>query len=152
MIQLFLEPDDVTEIVGFNGNIDIDRLKPSIEVAQKTLVYNILEKQLYDKIYQGGNTGVYSTILNEFVRPILAWHSASLFLSLNTIKTNNTGSYKLSGNAGDSLPTSQEITNLAMSYKNIATSYEGQFLEFMKTANIPEFTNLNKKNNGTIWH
>lgn len=147
MIQLFLEQDDVAEIVGFSSNIDIDRLKPSIEVAQKTLVYNLLGKPLYDKIYLGNNTGIYLEILTDYVRPILAWHSASLFLSLNTIKTNNTGSYKLGNNTGDTLPSSQEITNLANSYKTIAVSYEGQFLKFMETQNVPEFATATKKSN-----
>ena len=42
MIQLFLEPDDISEIVGFDGNIDIDRIKPIIEVAQKINIKNLL--------------------------------------------------------------------------------------------------------------
>lgn len=153
MIQLFLEPDDISEIVGFDGNIDIDRIKPIIEVAQKINIKNLLGDDLYNVIYQGSLSGNYLKILNDYIRPILAWHTASIYLSLNTFKTANNGSFKLGGNTGDTSPTSLEIKEMASNYKNIAVSYEGQFLKFMATIEIPEFKNAKKTtDNLTNWY
>jgi len=153
MIKLILRPNDISEIVGFNGNIDVNQLKPMIETSQRISLKNVFGDDLLTKLQEPILTGVYVTILENFAIPILAWHSASLYLSLNTIKTANNGSYKLSGNNGDALPTASEIKDMALSYKNVAISYENQFLEFMKTQNIPEFKQENRTTNRIIpWY
>jgi hypothetical protein len=51
MMKLFLQPNDIASLTGFNGNIDIDSLKPIINTAQTTQVKRVLGTKLYDKIY-----------------------------------------------------------------------------------------------------
>jgi hypothetical protein len=60
-MKLFLQPNDIASLTGFNGNIDIDSLKPIINTAQTTSK-RVLGTKLYDKIYTDLNslTGNYA--------------------------------------------------------------------------------------------
>ena len=156
MIKLFLQPNDISVLTGFNGNIDIDNLKPSINVAQTTHIKRILGKDLYDKIYTDLETlsGDYLTIYNDYVVYMLAFFSASTYLALNTTKVNNLGTYKINAeNSTNATPS--EVNTLGKNYESIAISYETNFYEFMKTINIPEYgqIELNKPTTNLIpWY
>jgi hypothetical protein len=50
-MKLFLQPNDIASLTGFNGNIDIDSLKPIINTAQTTQVKRVLGTKLYDIRY-----------------------------------------------------------------------------------------------------
>lgn len=153
MITLLIQPDEVTNVVGFNDNIDFDNLRPAIEVAQNINLYNFLGLALITKLQSGNLTGVYSTISNDYVKPILAWHSASIYLSLNTFKTANNGNFKLNGGDGDVQPTPTEIKEQIVNHKNVALSYESKFLDYAKTIEIPEFKiESSNKTNMINWY
>lgn len=140
MIKLFLQPNDIPALTGFNGNIDADSLKPSINVAQTTHLKRILGQDLYDKIYTDLDVlaGDYLTIYNDYIVYMLAFFSASTYLALNTTKVNNLGSYKITAeNSTNATPS--EVNTLGKNYESIAISYELNFYNFMKTISIPEY-------------
>jgi hypothetical protein len=142
MITLLLKPNDISEIVGFGGNIDVDQLKPSINVAQTTHIKRILGNDLYTKIYNdySGSTlsGDYLTIYNDYVVYMLSFFAASTYLTINTTKTTNSGSYKIGVDGSQNTPPT-EINSLAKNYEAIAINYERTFYEFIKTISIPEY-------------
>jgi len=140
MIKLFLQPNDIAVLTGFSGNIDVDNLKPSINVAQTTHIKRILGKDLYAKIYTDLDTlaGDYLTIYNDYVVYMLAFFSASTYLALNTTKVTNLGTYKINAE-NSSIATPSEVNTLGKNYESIAISYETTFYEFMKTITIPEY-------------
>jgi hypothetical protein len=69
-----------------------------------------------------------------------AFFSASIYLSLNTSKTTNAGTYKLNPE-NTTTSTASEVNTLGKNYEAIAIVYETNFKEFMKTITIPEWTN-----------
>ena len=152
MIQLFIKETDIAELTGFSGNIDSDSIKPAINVAQTTHLKRILGQSLYDKISTEieNNTlsGDYLTIYNDYIVYMTAFFSASIYLSLNTSKTTNAGTYKLNPDNATS-SSNNEVVILGNNYKAIATSYEDNFREFMKTISIPEWTSTENTKSST---
>ena len=140
MIKLFLQPNDIPELTSFSGNIDIDQLKPIINIAQTTFIKRILGKDLYDKIYTDLDTlsGEYLTILNDYIVPMTAFYTVSIYLSLSVAKVTEQGAYKR-GIEGSTTLTTTELNSLADSYKGIAITYEENFREYMKTISIAEY-------------
>jgi len=152
MIQLFIKETDIAELTGFSGNIDADSIKPAINVAQTTHLKRILGQSLYDKISTEieNNTlsGDYLTIYNDYIVYMTAFFSASIYLSLNTSKTTNAGTYKLNPDNATS-SSNNEVVILGNNYKAIAASYEDNFREFMKTISIPEWTSTENTKSST---
>ena len=142
MIQLFIKETDIAELTGFSGNIDTDSLVPAINVAQTTYLRRILGIDLYNKIASdienNSLSGDYLTIYNDYVIFMTAFFSASIYLSLNTSKTTNAGTYKFNPENSTS-STASEVNTLGKNYESIGLSYEENFREFMKTITIPEY-------------
>lgn len=139
-MKLFLQPNDISSLTGFNGNIDSDSIKPSINTAQTTQVKRVLGTKLYDKIYNELDTlsGEYATIFNDYVIYMTAFFTASIYLSLSVDKVSNGGVFKLTAeNATNTSDT--KINTLSKNYEAIAISYENNFKEFMATITIPEY-------------
>lgn len=155
-MKLFLTPNDIAALTGFNGNIDSDSIKPAINTAQTTQVKRILGTKLYDKIYTDleSLTGDYKTIYDDYVVYMTAFFSASIYLSLSIDKVSNGGVFKLSAeNATNS--TDAKVNQLSKNYEAIAISYEGNFKEFMATISIPEYgieETLAEKTNFIPWY
>ncbi len=144
MIKLFLQPNDIPELTSFSGNIDIDQLKPIINIAQTTFIKRILGKDLFDKINTDLETlsGEYLTIFNDYIAPMAAFYSVSIYLSLSIAKVTEQGAFKR-GVEGSTNLTTPELNSLGDSYKSIAISYEENFREFMKTTTIVEWKQEN---------
>jgi hypothetical protein len=139
-MKLFLQPNDIAALTGFNGNIDSDSIKPAINTAQTTQVKRVLGTKLYDKIYADLDTlsGAYLTIYNDYVVYMTAFFTASIYLSLSVDKVSNGGVFKLSAeNATNS--SDVKVNQLSKNYEAIALSYESNFKDFMTTITIPEY-------------
>lgn len=149
-MKLFLQPNDIASLTGFNGNIDNDTIKPAINTAQTTQVKRVLGTRLYDKIYTDLNTlsGNYATIFNDYVVYMTAFFTASIYLSLSVDKVANGGVFKLS--AENATNTSDaKVNTLSKNYEAIAISYENNFKEFMETITIPEWGTEEKESENT---
>lgn len=139
-MKLFLQPNDIAALTGFNGNIDNDAIKPAINTAQTTQVKRVLGTKLYNKIYTDLEAldGHYLTIYEEYVVYMTAFFSASIYLSLSVDKVSNGGVFKVS--AENATNTSDvKVNQLSKNYEAIAISYESNFKEFMTTITIPEY-------------
>lgn len=139
-MKLFLQPNDISALTGFNGNIDLDSIKPIINTAQTTQVKRVLGTKLYKKIYDDLETlsGNYLTIYNDYVVYMTAFFTASIYLSLSVDKVSNGGVFKLS--AENATNTSDvKVNQLSKNYEAIAISYESNFKEFMTTISITEY-------------
>lgn len=142
MTKLLIKASDIPDITGTSGNIDVDSIRPSINIAQNTNVKRVLGQELYAKIvadYTAGTlSGVYETIYKEYVVYMLAFHTISVYLSLGVSKVANNGTYKI-GVEGSTNLTLNENAILGKNYEAVAISYEGMFFEYMKAINIPEY-------------
>jgi hypothetical protein len=149
-MKLFLQPNDITSLTGFSGNIDNDSIKPAINTAQTTQVKRVLGTKLYDKIYTDLDnlSGNYATIFNDYVVYMTAFFTASIYLSLSVDKVSNGGVFKLSAENANNT-SDAKVNLLSKNYEAIAISYENNFKEFMETISIPEWGTEEKQAENT---
>ncbi|MHC0441004.1 DUF6712 family protein [Flavobacterium sp. 3-210] len=150
--KILIKPNTISETVGFGGNIDINQLTPSIVIAQTTYLKRILGTDLYDRIeadYSAGTlSGTYETIYTDYVIDMLSFFSCSVYLSINTSKTTNAGTYKIGVEGSQNTP-ANELTILGKTYESIAIQYESNFYEFISKNPVPEYGNNNDTKNTT---
>lgn len=150
--KILIKPNTISETVGFGGNIDINQLTPSIVIAQTTYIKRILGTDLYDKIstdYSAGTlAGIYETIYTDYVIDMLSFFACSVYLSINTSKTTNAGTYKIGVEGSTNTPLN-ELTILGKTYESIAIQYETNFYEFINKNSIPEYGKNNDTQNTT---
>lgn len=143
MITLLLTDSDIPSLTSFSGNIDADSIKPYIYLAQKNDIKKILGLNLYTKIYDdyvaGTLAGTYKTIYDDYVVEMLVFFSCSKFMVFGGYKTTNNGIHKVNID-GALVPDPKEVNKLSAEYKSLAAASEYNFYEYMKTINIPEWT------------
>ncbi len=140
-IILMIRPKDVIERTVFNGNIDGDSLMPLILIAQTTNLKSFLGKKLYDKLYNdfvaNSLSGVYLEIYEEYVKDILAYNTAALFIDFGSYKVSENGVYRVTGENMN--PTDEsDTTRLVLRYNTLTANAESNFKEFVQGLNLPE--------------
>lgn len=145
MVTLLLNQNDIPSLTSFDGNIDADKLKPYIFLAQKNDVRKALGVALYNKIladYKSNSlTDVYETIYNDFVVDMLVFFSCSMYMSFGGIKVSNKGNHKPSFSGGVIL-SDKETARQISKYNQLAQTTVLNFKEFMEedgTPDVPEF-------------
>lgn len=152
-MKLFLNPNDIFSLTSFSGNIDIDQIAPTVNIAQTTVIKRILGTELYNKIYTDLDTlsGNYLTLLDDYIVPMLAFHTVNIYLSLSVAKVTNAGAFK-QGVENANVLSVTELNALGDSYKSIAISIEENMKEWLKTANISEYKTNVETTNLIPWH
>jgi len=152
-MKLLLKPNDIPRITSLSGNIDIDSLKPHIFTAQVTDIKRILGKELYDKMLDDVLVDEYLTIYDDYLIFILSYYATAYFIDFGGIKIVNSGIVKLAVEGGETA-TLKDIEKLAEKYRKLAINFEGQLLEYLKTIEIPEYTQANivKKKPFNPWY
>lgn len=161
MITLLLKQNDIPSLTSFDGNIDADKLKPYIALAQKNDVRKALGADLYTKIYNdyvaGTLSGIYQTIYDEYVVEMLVYFSCSKYMSFGGYKTSNNGIHKIAF-GGAQVVDYKEVAILIAKYDQLATNSETSFYEFMaleSTPDVPEYksdTNDTTENKIIPWY
>ena len=140
---LMIEPDDVVSLTTLNGNIDPDSLKPIIFMAQTTYLKSFLGLTFYNKIYNDfvndTLTGDYLTIFNEYIKDLLSYTVASLFVDFGGYKISENGIHKISSENRNPLDES-ETTKLALRFNKMTANVEANFKEFVEPLKLPELT------------
>ncbi len=108
---ILLSTDKLKKNTPLQENIDDDILKPYIQRAQVTYIQQYLGTDLYDKILSdvqaGTIAGVYKTLLDDYIQPVLiewSFYEALPFISLKlTNKTIGRGNadYLIEGDLED---------------------------------------------------
>lgn len=155
-ITLFIQPSDVIALTTFDGNIDVDNLKPLIFIAQTTHLKSFLGLKLYDKIYNdfvaNTLTGDYQTIFENYVFDFMCYYSASLFCAFGGIKFSENGLHKVAGENMTSLDSS-ESEKIRLTYLDLVSNVEGNFKEFVKDLQLPELQGeVITVNENIPWH
>lgn len=153
MIKLWLKQDDIPTLTSFAGNIDADKLKPFVLIAQTDDLKPILGIDLYNKIntdYLANDLqGVYLTIYEDYIKSMLVYFACAHYIAMNTSTVNNNGILKPEGSSD-----LKEVDRLSNRYKALGTNLQANFQEFMKTITIPEYNNNlpKRKTNMIPWH
>lgn len=151
-INLMIQPQDIIALTTFDGNIDIDNLKPMIFIAQTTHLKAFLGNKLYDKIYTDYSadyvdgvftpnvlTGIYLTLYNDYIKDFLSYYTSSLFVDFGGYKVSENGLHKVAGENMTSLDSS-ETEKLSLAYTKLVSNVEANFKEFVSDKNIPELS------------
>lgn len=140
-IIIMVEPSDVVALTTFDGNIDIDNLKPMIFIAQTTYLKSFLGLDLYTKIYtdfvDDTLAGEYLIIFNEYVKDIVSYQAASLFVDFGGYKISENGIHKITGENMQALDES-ETSKLVLRYSKLIANVEGNFKEYVTPLDLPE--------------
>tara|TARA_R110000744_G_scaffold121116_2_gene225541 strand:+ start:12265 stop:12741 length:477 start_codon:yes stop_codon:yes gene_type:complete len=158
MIKLLLTSTDIPSLTSFSGNIDADAIKPYIYLAQKNDIKRILGLDLYVKIYDdyvaGTLEGDYKIIYEDYVVEMLVFFSCSKYMIFGGYKTTNNGIHKVNID-GAMVPDPKEVNKLSAEYKSLANSSEINFYEYIKTVDLPEWTETTEdssRNNSIPWY
>ena len=157
MPQLIIKPNDIPRLTALNGNIDIDSLTPYVFQAQTIDIKRILRPTLYDKIvsdYANNSlTGVYKTMYDDYILLVLAYYSASYFISFGSYQIVNNGIMKMASEGGTAVDM-KDVTFLSEKYKGLGVAFESQLYDYLQTLDIPEYDNkiAQKLKSKTNWY
>lgn len=125
-----------------NGNVDIDKLLPSIWTSQITDIRRILTPELYTKILNDFDTnsltGIYLEIYEEYVQSMLVFYATADFVMKNSIIVANGGNFKHQPENGI-IVDYKEVDRLSKYYREMGAHFELEFYSFMKKQSIPEY-------------
>lgn len=153
---LLLNDDSMSRLSIMSGNVDIDKITPSIFAAQITKIRRILTPDLYNKIVSdfSGNTlsGQYLIIYDEFVVDMLTYFSLCDFITVGGFSITQSGIGK---NVPDNVEPldSEDTARLSEHYDELGYAIERLFDEYIKDNPIPEYKieDENKGSNGLNW-
>lgn len=140
-VILMIEPKDVIERTLLDGNIDNDNINPIIFIAQSTYLKSFLGLKLYTKIYNDfvadTLSGEYLIIFEEYLKDILAFQTAVLYVDFSSYKISQNGIHKVSGENMQLLDDS-ETQSLVLRYSKLVANVEANFKEYISDKNIAE--------------
>lgn len=150
MAKKLITADQILQLTGVSGDIDENILNPNIKKAQDLQLNRILGNDLYSKIENDYPVfvGVYDTIYNDYVLPILANWAVAYHVKKNFAEINDIGNSRKKTDTSDALD-SKDNDILWKNYVEDANAYELKFVKFTEENEIPELsvakpqTNLN---------
>jgi hypothetical protein len=147
---LFISVDDLKKKSIIDGNVDSDKILQFVEVAQDTHVQNYLGGTLYKKlqslivagtISDVGNED-YSTLLVDYIKPMLIWYSQATYLPFSLFQLKNGGLYKHQSENSDAV-SKGELDYIIQRTRDNAEFYTKRFLDYMceNSSLYPEYIN-----------
>jgi len=162
---LFISIDELKKSTAISGNIDSDKLIPSLKAVQQIEVEQILGTDLYNKlgadIIAGSVTGDYLTLKNDYIHNFLVHAAVSYYLPYASFIITNGGVSKWTGGENNDGLELKELTYLANKEQSIAEMYKKRLIDYLcnNTSKFPEYsTNTNedirpsRSTNQTNWY
>ena len=147
---LFISENKLKDSTAIGGNVDIEFILPYLKVAQKKHIESVLGTDLFEalqtKISGGTLSGVYETLVDEYVQDALvhwAFFECIPFLRFKVMNNNI-----VQKTAENSTPLSrQEANDLREEVRNTAEFYTERLIDYLRHNNssYPELnTNTNE--------
>jgi len=131
-------------ITQISGNVDNDKITPSIWMAQVNHIKRILGQSLYAKILNdftaNALTGPYLEIFDDHVSAMLVMFTTADFVMKNSIIIGNGGVFSHTA-ANSQVVDFKAIERLSKYYLDMGANFELQFYDYMRGVNIPEYKN-----------
>jgi len=121
---------------AIHGNIDPELVKPEIKTAQDMYILPLIGTALYTKIQTdiqatGTTTGVYKTLLDDYIADTLVWYTLSELSVTLSFQFWNKGVARKVGDFTE-LPSMNELIDLQNKYKNRAEFYANRTRLYLK--------------------
>ena len=138
MTALFVSPKYIKRKSIISGDLDSDKIIQFIETAQDIHIQNYLGTNLY-RTLQGliingainnAENAEYKTLLDDYVKPMLAWYVQAEYIPFAAYTISNGGVYRHRSDNSDSVDVS-EIAGLANRASDKAMFYTNRFLDYM---------------------
>jgi hypothetical protein len=137
----------MNRLTTISGNVDVNKLTPSIWISQITDIERVLTKGLYDKVLSDFTddslSGDYLIIYDEYVSKMLVFYSTADFIMKNSIMIANGGNFQHTPDNAQ-VVSSKENERLSKYYRDLGMHFEIKFYDFMKDKIIAEYTRVNK--------
>lgn len=139
---LFITPAEMTSSTILSGNTDTDKFLFCIANVQLTVIEPLLGTLLYDKlvldITNNTLTGLYLTLYEDFVKPIVKNESCAEYIEISSYMLDNGGLYKHTGENME-IVTKDEAQFLAGKWKTLAQAYVNRFYKWICKHQLPEY-------------
>lgn len=148
---LLIDASILFKYTALSGNFDIDKITPHIKVAQDIEIQSVLGTNLYRKILDDVKadtlTGDYSTLVLQYVQPMLIHYSMADLLQFHGYEISNAGILRNSPE-GTNLPDASELETLVKRERDIAETYRRRLVDYLSyyPQLFPEYTS--NQNNG----
>ena len=130
---LFISENKLKQSTAINMNVDVEFLLPYVRQSQKLYIEPLLGTKLYQKleteISAGTLTGVYKTLVEDYIADTLVNYAFYNCIPFLRFKVENGNIYSKTSETGNSLTTEesqhlrQEILNTAQYYNEWAGEY-----------------------------
>jgi hypothetical protein len=147
---LFITDKELKQMTVLNGNLDPDKTKQFVIIAQDTHIYTYLGSNLFDKINNdivaGTLSGNYLSLLNNYIKPMVIHWAMVEILPFSAYTIANKGVFKHNSENSVSVEKS-EIDYLVEKERQIAQNYTQKFIDYM-TVNFTLFPEYYLANTG----
>jgi len=150
---LFVKPLEIAEYTALNGNVDVDKFKQFMWIAQELDIQNYLGTDLYNKIQAEIIAGTLATpyleLVRDYIKPMCLNYSMVQYLPFAAYTIGNKGVYKHGSENSESVDKG-ELDSLIAKQRSIAEHYSERFVKFMcfNSATFPEY---NSNSNGDMY-
>jgi hypothetical protein len=145
---LFASVNYVKKKSIINGSVDPEQMVQFIETAQDMHIQNYMGSALYKKVQNlivsetigNSENEKYRTLLDDFIKPMLAWYAQSEFIPFAAYSISKGGIFKHRSDNSDSVDRS-DIAALASRAKDNASFYADRFTNYMcdNSNDYPEY-------------
>jgi hypothetical protein len=140
---ILLDNDILTRNSILGGNIDVDKMMPSIKAAQLTDIKPLLGIELYEKIcddYLNDNlAGLYLEMYEDYIVNLLVYSSAAIYIAAGgAYQITNMGILKARTDNSETV-SKNEVDYLYNFNKQLFNTVKEDFLKWIKDKDIPEF-------------
>lgn len=140
---LFASPQEITISTIIGGNVDVDKYNMYISDTQIITIKPLLGSLLYNKIVADVTnstlSGLYLTLVNEYVKPITKYQSASNFVALSSFTLNNGGVFKNAPKDAQ-VATNKEVEGISDRYSSMAQIFVTNFYTWIADNPLVEYT------------
>ena len=145
---LLVTPGDIKKLSILDGNLDNDKFRQYIGIAQDIHIQNYLGTDLLEKLQSLLPTDIdllvnlnYKILLTRFVKPMVVHWALVEMLPFMAYTISNGGVFKHSAENSTSVD-KNEIDFLVEKERNIAENYTKRFIDYMNYNNdlFPEYT------------
>lgn len=149
--EAIIKVENVTELTGVLGNIDINYVKTYIIIAQDAKIKPILGIELYNKLLADFKTDslddAYKEIYDLYVTKMASYFTAHFLYKLHNFKASNNGILIASPENFETL-TVDDIFKIADAWLMAAVSIQNEFEKNIHSYNIPEYPRKSSDNKG----
>lgn len=142
---LLLSEDILKDRTSIHGNVDPKLLFPEIKAAQDMYIHPVLGTALYDKIIgdvdaSGTTTGVYKTLLDDYIVDALLYYVLSGLPDAISFQFWNKGVVRKTGDNTE-LPSMSDLADVSNKYRVRAEWYAERLNKYLKqnSSSFPEY-------------